>query len=354
MILYFLTRSQNIIGHVSNTLANGMYIHSDEKEDDIKTGSQTLEFTLSYDKEMQERAEDCVAIGNSILIGNAAESYTVVETEQNWFGREILVYAESSGLNLLNMQLGSYTAPTTAHTIKWYFSQFFGTTEWKIGINELTGIKLKLDFDEESGTSRLQNLVSAFGGEFGYSFEFDNTKVTARLINIYSSRGTGNIRYLTLGKEIVDFRIKRKGTDLATAIKATNQDGLNLSGKTYDDGDMYLSAGTLYSRSALAEWGQDGAHIVRSYKYETSSKAKLLTEAKRQLAADKAPKVEYEAKTADGFMDLAVGDEVIIQELTGRTAYRTRVINIIRHEDADMLDVTFGDYVSLISEEAEE
>ena len=354
MILYFLNRSQNVIGHVSNNLANGMYIHSDGKEDDIKTGAQTLEFTLVYDKDMKDMAETSVAIGNSILVGSgAAESFTVVDTEQDWFEQEILVYAESSGLNLLNMQLEAFSAPSSAHTIQWYFDEFFGSTEWAIGVNELTGTKLKLDFDEESGTSRLQNLVAAFGGEFGYSFDFDHNKVIARLVNIYSSRGTGNVKYLKLGEEIIKFRIKRTGTDLATAIKATGQNGLTLSGKTYDDGDMYLSGGVLYSRSALAEWGQDGAHIVRSYKYDTTSKAKLLTEAKRQLAEDMAPKVEYEAKTAAGFTDLFIGDEVIIQDLTGRTAYRTRVINIISHEDADMLDVTFGDYISLISEEAE-
>lgn len=354
MIIYFLNKQMNVIGLASNVLNNnGMYIHSDSKEDDIKTGSQSFEFTISYNARNKRLAESCTGIGNGIIIGNSDESYVVTDTEQDWFAQEITVYAESAGLNLINTQLEAVSAPSHAQNFKYYFDKFFGSTEWNIGINELADETKKLEFDEESGTARLQNLVSAFGGELGYSFEFVNNKVTARYINIYQSRGSAAVKYLHLGKDIETFIIRRNGSDLVTAIKATGKDGINLKYKSYDDGNLYLENGILYSRSGLAEWGQNGAHIIRSVSYDTNSTANLLTLAKRQLAEWEEPAVSYEAKTAKGFTDLFIGDNVIIQDLTGRTAYRTRVINVIRHDDEDMLEVTFGEYAALVGEDAE-
>lgn len=344
----------NVIGMASNTLHNtGMYIHSDSKEEDIKTGSQSFEFIINYDVKNKQLAETCTEIGNGILIGNADEAYVVTDTEQDWFEQEITVYAESAGLNLINTQLEAASAPSRAQNFKYYYDKFFGSTEWIIGINELADETKKLEFDEESGTARLQNLVSAFGGELGYSFDFVNNKVTGRYINIYQSRGSAAIKYLQLGKDIEAFIIRRNGSDLVTAIKATGTDGINLKYKSYDDGDLYLDNGILYSRSALAEWSQDGAHIIRSISYETNSTANLLTMARRQLSEWKEPAVSYEAKTAKGFTNLAIGDNVVIQDFTGRTAYRTRVINLIRHDDDNMLEVTFGDYIALIGDDAE-
>lgn len=352
MILYFLDSTKNVCGMASSD-GSGIYVHTDAKEDDLKTGIQSLEFCLQYSGNHRTEAERFAALGNTVLVGGMAEAYTIVDTEQDWFGGTIMVYTESAGLNLINMELDAFQAPSSAKNFVYYFNKFFGTTEWTIGINELSNLTKKLEFDSETGTERLQKLVSAFGGEMGFSFDFEGNKVVARYVNLYKSRGTAATKYLKLGEHITKFFIKRSGTNIATAIRATGKDGLTLAGKTYDDGDLYLSDGVLYSRSALAEWGVDGAHIVRNFSFDTSSKANLLTETIRKLTEVKAPKVEYEASTAEGFMGLSIGDNVIIQDLAGKTAYQTRVINTIRHEDDNRLEVQFGDYVSLVAEDAE-
>ena len=95
--------------------------------------------------------------------------------------------------------------------------------------------------------------------------------------------------------------------DLATALSVTggypeeSETPITLKGYKYDDGDIYLSGSTLYSRSAVAKWsrylsekGSGTGHIVQSYTYDTTSQSELCNRAVSKLKKIYDAAVSYE------------------------------------------------------------
>ena len=250
MILYFADRRMQILGLANTHLPEGYLIVDDLKREEVDTGVATFECTLAYDNETRARLETMTEAGNYILRSNGSEKefYTILDTEIDSQHKEIHVYAEDAGLDLINEIVGEYKA-TEPHTADWYVSYFTEDTGFEIGINEIPDTTVrKLSWEGESTvTERLASIANSFGGfEISYSFEVEQLEVTKKYINIYQQRGKDVGEVLMMNRDIDRIVTKKSVANLATALQVVGgvpenaEDPITLEGYTYDDGDIYV------------------------------------------------------------------------------------------------------------------
>ena len=127
--------------------------------------------------------------------------------------------------------------------------------------------------------------------------EIDRLKIKHKYINLHKKRGVDQGRELRINREVKNIIVKSSVEDLATALSVTggypedSETPINLKGYKYDDGDIYLSGSTIYSRSAVAKWsrylsekGNGTGHIVQTYTYDTLSQSELCNRAVSKLS----------------------------------------------------------------------
>ena len=244
MILYFADRKMNIIGAASTNLPKGLTVYDDYKKEDIETGVASFECRIPYDKATRKEVESMAKVGNYILRSNGEENefYTIIESEGNTRDKEVYVYAEDAGLDLLNEVVGDFEA-TEAQPIAWYIDQFAYDSGFEIGLNEVPNLTRKLSWEgEETVTSRLASVATQFDGcEISYSFKVDGLEVTNKYINIHKERGKDAGVQLRLNKEVDRIITKENIANLATALICTggmsNQEHLIL--ETTSNGVLY-------------------------------------------------------------------------------------------------------------------
>ena len=261
MIVYFADRKMNIMGMATSDLSsNSISIVSDTKTEEIDYGSNVLDLVLSYTNESREKANQWSKAGNYILVEyqNEAGYYTIIQKEDDTLNNEISLYAEDVGLDLLNEVLDVYTADK-AYALAHYINKFIYDSGFEIHLNELTDVTKQLAWtSEETATSRILSVASAFEAEVGYSFIVENMTVTHKYINLYKRRGKDTSVELRLNREINSIVSKETIENLATAfmnVTGSTPEGANqpitLAGYSYDDGDIYVSGTWLFSRNEL-------------------------------------------------------------------------------------------------------
>lgn len=222
MILYFTDRFLNIIGQASTELPKGITISDDLLEEEIETGVAIFECKLHYDKKTRSKVEEWANVGNYILLFDDGETklFTIVESENNTKKKNVYVYAEDDGLDLLNEVFGEYEADQ-AYTIDHYINKFAAESGFEIGINEIPKKKKQLAWDDEATASmRIADVATQFGGcEVSYSFEVDGLYVVRKYINIYKKRGKDEGATLRLNRDIDEIVSTKSITNLATALR---------------------------------------------------------------------------------------------------------------------------------------
>lgn len=106
MIIYFADRSLNILGLAGDKVKRGYNIENDEREISVDTAVATFSFDISYNDANRAEVEKLTYAGNYILRYNDSEKececYTIIDTDQNTESKNINVYAEDVGLDLIN------------------------------------------------------------------------------------------------------------------------------------------------------------------------------------------------------------------------------------------------------------
>lgn len=225
MILYFADRVMNIKGHASTALLKGFQIVEDRKVEDIETGVASFECSISFDDKNRLLLEEMTNAGNYLLRSceGVNEFYTIIDTEVDTKRKEVYIYAEDAGLDLLNEIAGEYEAaesyPITHYVEKWIFDSGF-----EIGINEVpntTTRKLKWE-GETSCTERLASIATQFDDcEISYSFEVKGMEVSRKYVNIHKKRGKDIGTQLRLNRDIDRIITKKSVANLATAFVCT-------------------------------------------------------------------------------------------------------------------------------------
>lgn len=362
MIIYLADRRMNIINMVTSELTkNGMVIVSDKKTEEIEYGSNILELVISYTGASREEANESTKVGNYILVQYGEESgyYTIIQKEDDTSTNEISIYAEDAGLDLLNEVLEPYTADKE-YDIAFYINTFIYDSGFEIHVNELSGITKRLAWSgEDTATSRVLSVASAFEAEISYSFIIENMSVTHKYINIYKRRGEDTSVELRLDREINSIITKHTIENLATAfmnVKGATPEGtqnpITLSGYSYDDGDIYTSGNWMYSRKGLEKWsrylsetGHDVGHVVRTFTYNTTSQAELCEKAVEELKKISDIEVNYEVDIADLPDTLSIGDMLNIVDNDGGLYISARILKLETSYVNNTAVATLGDYL---------
>lgn len=359
MILYFADRHMNVIGQASTELPKGLYISDDLKTEEVEAGVATLEFTLNYTEKTRKEASRYGAVGNYILRKNGEEEefYTIITSEENVFKQEVEIYAEDAGMDLLNETVGAYAADK-AYPASYYVEKFSYDSGFEVGLNEVSNLNRKLSWEGETTASeRILSVATQFDAEVSYSFEIDRLRIRHKYINLHKKRGTDSGRELRINREINNIIVKSSVEDLATALSVTggypeeSETPITLKGYKYDDGDIYLSGSTLYSRSAVAKWsrylsekGNGTGHIVQSYSYDTTSQSELCNRAVSKLKKIYDAAVSYEVELAYLPDGIRIGDTVNVVDDAGELYLSARIMKLESSAANDEYTATLGDY----------
>lgn len=359
MILYFADRHMNVIGQASTELPKGLYISDDLKTEEVEAGVATLEFTLNYTASTRNDAKQYGSVGNYILRknGDEQEFYTIITSEENIFKQEVEIYAEDAGMDLLNETVGEYKADK-AYPASYYVEKFSDDSGFEIGINEVSNYNRKLSWEGETTASeRILSVATQFDAEVSYTFEIDRLKIKHKYINLHKKRGVDQGRELRINREVKNIIVKSSVEDLATALSVTggypedSETPINLKGYKYDDGDIYLSGSTIYSRSAVAKWsrylsekGNGTGHIVQTYTYDTLSQSELCNRAVSKLKKIYDAAVSYEVELAYLPDGIKIGDTVNIVDDAGELYLSARIMKLESSAANDEYTATLGDY----------
>lgn len=359
MILYFADRHMNVLGQASTELPKGLYISDDLKTEEVEAGVATLEFTLNYTASTRNDAKQYGSVGNYILRknGDEQEFYTIITSEENIFKQEVEIYAEDAGMDLLNETVGEYKADK-AYPASYYVEKFSDDSGFEIGINEVSNYNRKLSWEGETTASeRILSVATQFDAEVSYTFEIDRLKIKHKYINLHKKRGVDQGRELRINREVKNIIVKSSVEDLATALSVTggypedSETPINLKGYKYDDGDIYLSGSTIYSRSAVAKWsrylsekGNGTGHIVQTYTYDTLSQSELCNRAVSKLKKIYDAAVSYEVELAYLQDGIKIGDTVNIVDDAGELYLSARIMKLESSICNDEYTATLGEY----------
>lgn len=359
MILYFTDRHMNVLGQASTHLPEGLRVSDDLKTEEVEAGVATLEFTLNYTEKTRKEASRYGAVGNYILRKNGEEEefYTIITSEENVFKQEVEIYAEDAGMDLLNETVGAYAADK-AYPASYYVEKFSYDSGFEVGLNEVSNLNRKLSWEGETTASeRILSVATQFDAEVSYSFEIDRLRIRHKYINLHKKRGTDSGRELRINREINNIIVKSSVEDLATALSVTggypeeSETPITLKGYKYDDGDIYLSGSTLYSRSAVAKWsrylsekGNGTGHIVQSYSYDTTSQSELCNRAVSKLKKIYDAAVSYEVELAYLPDGIRIGDTANIVDDAGELYLSARIMKLESSVANDEYTATLGDY----------
>ena len=359
MILYFADRHMNVLGQASTELPKGLYISDDLKTEEVEAGVATLEFTLNYTASTRNDAKQYGSVGNYILRknGDEQEFYTIITSEENISKQEVEIYAEDAGMDLLNETVGEYKADK-AYPASYYVEKFSDDSGFEIGINEVSNYNRKLSWEGETTASeRILSVATQFDAEVSYTFEIDRLKIKHKYINLHKKRGVDQGRELRINLEVKNILVKSSVEDRATARSVTagypedSETPINLKGYKYDDGDIYLSGSTIYSRSAVAKWsrylsekGNGTGHIVQTYTYDTLSQSELCNRAVSKLKKIYDAAVSYEVELAYLPDGIKIGDTVNIVDDAGELYLSARIMKLESSTCNDKYTATLGEY----------
>ena len=362
MIVYFADRSMTILGLAATNLPSGPRISNDEKTDELETGIRTLEFDVGYDS--RANAEAMTMPGNYLLrsADGEKEFYTIIDSTVSLADKNVHVYAEDSGIDLINEEVSEYTA-SSAMTIAAYTAIFAQDTGFEIGTNEVSDQTRTLSWtNKEPAIARLQSLAEEFGAELSFTFDIDKLQVTHKYINFWKMRGKDIAGTLRIGHHINDVRITRSVAKVATAIiprggiPSGSSTPITISGMTYDDGDIYVSGTTLKSRVALAMWSRyqspdEGdrtgtGDIVQSWEYDTTNQSVLLAKSIEHLREISRMETTYDAEVVELPQNVGIGDLVKIADEEDDQYIMARITKLVTSASEGKQRVTLGEYTT--------
>ncbi|WP_061840092.1 metallophosphoesterase [Tetragenococcus halophilus] len=166
------------------------------------------------------------------------------------------ISAVDLGVELRNGNASTFPSERYQY-IDYYINRELYDTGWEIGVNELEGnIKKLVDTStEETPLARLQSVCEVFDCEMTFTVEFQNTKITKKLINIYFKIGNDKVdKTMYSGVDVETISKTVNIDDVITALRDTNK-GFN--GLVIGDGRFYTQIGEsiVYDRVANAEYG---------------------------------------------------------------------------------------------------
>lgn len=366
MIIYFCDRQLNILGQATTELPSGYRVSEDNSIEDVESGVNTFECTITWTDDTRTDLSEAVVAGNYILKSNKNDDnynalFQIVETESDTKAQEIRLYAEDAGLDLLNTKCAAVTL--TDKTIG-EMLEYFLPSDWIIDIQDAPTTTQTNEWEGESTcTERLRSVVGLWDCELYYSFTIEGLQVKEKIINVVQRRGLQEaIPQLRLNYDIDRIVTKTSIADLVTALNVTggtpegSETPIDLVNYDYsyedpDTGDIYQvdkTTGQMRNLTAMDRWSsaidEDGLW-VGSFSFDTTDKATLAGQARAALQKQSVPAVNYEVDFAKLPDDVQIGDRVNIIDDDGELYLEARILKIETCEAEGTQKATIGDYL---------
>lgn len=307
--------------------------YDDLFEQDLDTGIGIYEFKVDKTHESIKN----VSIGCYLFVvdGDLTRCFEITRIEEDHNTKTIT--AEDAGLDLLGETVLPFKSDES-QSLSYYVSKFIFDSGWELGINEVSDLKRKLEFEQyDTTTKRLRDLAKRFDAEIIYSVEMLHDKPYRKLINFYKKYNSNKIIRLEYGKNIKNIKKTSNIENLATALRVVGAEGLTLEGYEYHNDRFKLgSDGTIYDTVENERWKRNnassGGYIVANYESTAKTKERLLEEGIKQLKKRAYPEVNYDIDLDLLDSNIFIGQlaEMIDSEFMPPIAFSARIVSIKR------------------------
>ena len=307
--------------------------YDDLFEQDLDTGIGIYEFKVDKTHESIKN----VSIGCYLFVvdGDLTRCFEITRIEEDHNTKTIT--AEDAGLDLLGETVPPFKSDESQN-LSYYVSKFIFDSGWELGINEVSDLKRKLEFEQyDTTTKRLRDLAKQFDAEIIYSVEMLHDKPHRKLINFYKKYNSNKIIRLEYGKNIKNIKKTSNIENLATALRVVGAEGLTLEGYEYHNDRFKLgSDGTIYDTVENERWKRNnassGGYIVANYESTAKTKERLLEEGIKQLKKRAYPEVNYDIDLdlIDSNIFIGQSAEMIDSEFMPPIAFSARIVSIKR------------------------
>ena len=307
--------------------------YDDLFEQDLDTGIGIYEFKVDKTHESIKN----VSIGCYLFVvdGDLTRCFEITRIEEDHNTK--IITAEDAGLDLLGETVLPFKSEES-QSLAYYVSKFIFDSGWELGVNEVSDLKRKLEFEQyDTTTKRLRDLAKQFDAEIIYSVEMLHDKPYRKLINFYKKYNSNKIIRLEYGKNIKNIKKTSNIENLATALRVVGAEGLTLAGYEYHNDRFKLgSDGTIYDTVENERWKRNnassGGYIVANYESTAKTKERLLEEGIKQLKKRAYPEVNYDIDLdlIDSNVFIGQSAEMIDSEFMPPIAFSARIVSIKR------------------------
>nr|DAI81808.1 MAG TPA: tail protein [Caudoviricetes sp.] len=323
-----LSANDELHTFMDNEAPEALHYYEDELHEYLQGAANTFAFTA------MAKHQDSIYLveGNKLaFVCNGRDYYlNIMSVSRDEY--EVEVEALSTSFELLNESVGEYD-PGKAVSFESYLNTFDPEHSLSLGINEVSELNVWHKFTgQETILKRLYSVADMFLAELEFVPELNADHSLKRtVLNVYrehsdKNQGVGKDRTdikLRYGVNVNGIRKTTDITDLATAIRPTGADGLNLLGfeSTRKDEKGNIEFQTV--KNSYDIWAVQARdrfpsnrvsydrYIVQTKDYEEHDVNSLFLTALNDLKKMCVPKVTYEV---DGYFDTGIGDTVMIED----------------------------------------
>lgn len=368
MDFYFTDRKFNLLGVASTDGSTDISLANEEDKLSIEDSVRTLTGSLFYGPESRKQAEAMSSLGNYVLYKDESGRSvwtTIMEINNDPLAGECVFLAEDAGVDLINELVGPYTADK-AYPIASYISRFTADSGFKIGVNEISNLSRKLEWesDESTALARILSVATQFdNAELEFRFEVNGLQVVERFIDIYKVRGTDERVTLYVDKDINRITTSGNIYELGTSLYGIGgtpegkDNPITLKGYKYTDktGRYVLgSDGIMRDTVAVQKWSRllsndnptpTSSHIQRRKTYETTDQKTLCDDVLRDLKKMAEVELNYEAEIVSLPYGVKIGDTIYLVDEQGELYLSARVLELVRCYSKDRYLATLGNYL---------
>ncbi|WP_303753346.1 phage tail spike protein [Enterococcus sp. S86.2] len=332
MKIYVMTKADETVAILDNSLSGAMHYFDDEFHRYLETGASTFDLSIAKKHMMYSNAskgtEDDLQYlkENHFLVFRYKDrdfKFTIRRVEET--ESSLRLFCEDLSFDLLNEYRGPYKADK-AYPISKYVNDCLIDSGYEIGINEFAKNERTLEWEgDQTVLKRLLSICNSFGAEIEFETVLNNDRtVKQQLVHLKKRVGVNRPDVeLKYGRNVSSIRRSVDITDVITAIKPRGheEDGKvttikNVEKEVKDEfGNVkfYTKKGSeyLYAPQANQIYGnpkkKSGGYIVGQFSYDTKSDIELFNRALTELEKKCVPAYEFEI---EGFYDIDIGDTI--------------------------------------------
>ncbi|QNL31344.1 tail assembly protein [Enterococcus phage vB_EFaS_TV54] len=366
MDFYITDRTFKLLDIVSTNGGTLFSVVTAEDTVQLSTASRRMALDVTFTQQTSALAKETFKVGNYVLYVDKNGKYewmTILSVEHDPLTLVRTMELEDASLDLLNQHVESYKA-TQAFPIKYYIEEFAGSSGFKIGVNEISKLSRKLEWDSgATALERIQSVATQFdNAELEFRFEFNGNQLVNRYIDIKKRRGTDKVHTLYVNRDINSIKTKEDIYQLVNAIKPIGgtPDGadkpVDLKGYNWVDPNnrfrLDKTTGIIYDRENIKQWSRthtDDNYFLQQLDFETTTKNKLVDYALKHLKDYGKPLVSYEVDIANIPYNLLVGDKIKLVDEKEELYLESRVQELKYDYTTDSVEATLSDFVVIES-----